>query len=244
MRKVLGCSRRAAEDYSMISAGDNIAVGLSGGKDSLVLTAALAVYRKFSEEPFTLSAINIDMGFGGVEAERAALRDLMRELDVTYYEVRTDIAEIVFDIRKESNPCSLCSKMRRGALNTKCLEIGANKLALGHNADDVAETFFLSLIYEGRLNTFQPVSYMSRTGMTLIRPMIYAREADIKGAVNKLELPVLPNPCPANHATKREYMKNLISSISKDIPFARDRIISAVTSPERYSLFPPKNRKT
>lgn len=242
LRKILGSIRKAAEDYDMISDGDHVAVGLSGGKDSLVLTAALAVYRKFSATRFTLSAINVDMGLKGTEAERERLKAFVRELDVPYYEVKTDIAEIIFDVRKEPNPCSLCSKMRRGALSSECVRIGAGKLALGHNADDMAETFLLSLIYEGRLNTFQPISYMSRTGITVIRPMIYVPEADVKGAVNKLGLPVMNNPCPANHFTERERMKNIISSICRDIPFARDRMISAITSPERYSLFPPRNK--
>lgn len=244
LRKILGSIRKAVDDYDMIGDGDSVAVGLSGGKDSLALTAALAVYRKFSPVNFTLSAINVDMGLKGTEAERERLAAFVKELDVPYYEVKTDIAEIVFDVRKEPNPCSLCSKMRRGALNSECKRIGANKLALGHNADDMAETFLLSLIFEGRLSTFQPVSYMSRTGITLIRPMIYVPEADVKGAVNKLSLPVMHNPCPANRLTRREYMKDLIKNVCKDIPFARDRIISALISPERYSLFPPKRSKT
>lgn len=243
MRKILGCIRKAVDDYGMIAEGDKIAVGLSGGKDSLILAAALAFYRKFSPAKFQLCAINVDMGFTGVEKERAALSETMRELDIPYYTVKTDIAEIIFDVRKESNPCSLCSKMRRGALNTKCAELGFNKLALGHNADDLAETFFLSMIYEGRLSTFQPVSYMSRTGITLIRPMIYVGEADIKGAINKTGLVTLTNPCPANHNTEREHIKRILNSLQEEIPIAKDRIFSAVTSPERYSLLPPKKSK-
>lgn len=243
LRKILGCIRRAAEDYDMISPGDRIAVGLSGGKDSLILCVALSYYRRFSPVPFELAAVNVDMGLKGTEKERAALEALMEELEIPFHVVKTDIAEVVFEVRKESNPCSLCSKMRRGALNTKCVELGYNKLALGHNADDLTETFFLSMVYEGRLNTFQPVSYMSRTGMTVIRPLIYVKEADIKGAMNKLRLTPLPNPCPANHNTEREHMKNILDGLQKEIPIAKDRIFSAITSPERYSLLPPKKSK-
>lgn len=243
LRKIIGCIRKAVDDYGMISEGDRIGVGLSGGKDSLVLTAALAFYRRFSPVKIQLHAINIDMGFKGIEKEREALSRLMEELEVPYHTVKTDIAEVVFDVRKESNPCSLCSKMRRGALNGKCVELGLNKLALGHNADDLVETFFLSMIYEGRLNTFQPVSYMSRTGITLIRPLIYVDEADIKGATVRAGLTPLPNPCPENHHTEREHIKDIIRSVQEEIPIAKDRILSALTSPERYSLLPPKKTK-
>ncbi len=243
LRKILGCIRKAADDYDMIAEGDKIAVGLSGGKDSLILTAALAFYRRFSPVKFELCAINVDMGFPGLEKERAELAAFLEELEVPYYCVKTDIAEIVFDIRKESNPCSLCSKMRRGALNSKCAELGFNKLALGHNADDLVETFFLSMIYEGRLSTFQPVSYMSRTGITLIRPLIYAGEADIKGALNKTGLTPLYNPCPANRHTEREHIKEILGYVQDEIPISKDRILSALVSPDRYSLLPPKKDK-
>ena len=241
MRKILGCVRRAINDYNMLSDGDHVAVGLSGGKDSLVLLTALAMLKRFSPTPFKLSAIRVDMGFKNASAEEAeALKNYCEELGVDYYVEKTDIAEIIFDVRKETNPCSLCSKMRRGALNTKCNEIGANKLALGHNADDVTETFLLSFIYEGRLSTFQPTAYMSRTNMTLIRPLIYCPEGDIKGATARLNLPLLHNPCPMDHTSQREYMKSLCSHITKDIPFAKDRMFSAITHPERYNLFPKK----
>ncbi len=241
MRKIMGCVRRAINDYGMLSDNDHVAVGLSGGKDSLVMLTALAMLRRFSPTPFKLSAIRIDMGFKDASLEEAeALRKYCEDLKVDYYHEKTDIAEIIFDVRKEENPCSLCSKMRRGALNTKCIEIGANKLALGHNADDVTETFLLSFIYEGRLSTFQPTGYMSRTNMTLIRPLIYCAEGDVKGVAKRLNLPLVHNPCPMDHTSQRQYMKDLCATITKDIPFAKDRMFSAITHPERYNLFPPK----
>ena len=213
MRKILGCVRRAINDYNMLSDGDHVAVGLSGGKDSLVLLTALAMLKRFSPTPFKLSAIRVDMGFKNASAEEAeALKSYCEGLGVDYYVEKTDIAEIIFDVRKETNPCSLCSKMRRGALNTKCNEIGANKLALGHNADDVTETFLLSFIYEGRLSTFAPLSYMDRSGMTLIRPMIYIDERDI--AAFAKDKPIIHNPCPADKHTQREYIKQLIKDIA------------------------------
>ncbi len=241
IRKIMGYMRRAINDYGMIAEGDHVAVGLSGGKDSLVLLTALAMLRRFSNVKYKLSAIRIDMGFKDASIEEAeALARYCEELDVDYYCERTEIAEIIFNERKEDRPCSLCSKMRRGALNTKCNEIGANKLALGHNADDVTETFLLSFIYEGRLSTFQPTGYMSRTNMTLIRPLIYCPEGDIKGVAKRLNLPLVHNPCPMDHTSQRQYMKDLCSHITKDIPFAKDRMFSAITHPERYNLFPPK----
>ena len=244
MRKIIGCMRKAADDYAMIEEGDRVAVGLSGGKDSLALLTALSVYRRFSPVGFDLAAINVDMGFEKTSpAEREALSAYVEELGVPYYVEKTDIAEIIFDVRKESNPCSLCSKMRRGALNSKCAEIGANKLALGHNAEDLIETFLLSLVYEGRLSTFQPVSYMSRSGITLIRPLIYVNESDIRSAVKRLSMPVLHNPCPMNHTSRREYMKELCGQITRDVPFAKDRILGALTHPERNNLFPPRVKR-
>jgi tRNA(Ile)-lysidine synthetase-like protein len=241
MRKILGCVRKAIKDYHMIAEGDKIAVGLSGGKDSIALMTALKLYQRFSPEHYELTAVMIDGGFKGTNSEEVeALKEYCRNLDVQLIIEKTDIASIVFDIRKESNPCSLCAKLRRGALNTKCRQIGANKLALAHNSEDVLETFLLSFIYEGRLSTFQPVSYMSRSGITLIRPLIYASESDIKGAAKRLNFPIVNNPCPMNHFSQREYMKNLIHSIKKDIPFAKDRMFEAIVNAERYNLFPQK----
>ena len=231
--------RRAIQDYKMIEAGDRIFVGLSGGKDSVLLLAALAAYRKFSPERFDLEAITVDMGFKDTPiSETDAISRLCETLGIPRHIVKTDIAEIVFDARKESNPCSLCAKFRRGALNSEINRLGGGKLALGHNADDVAETALMSLFYEGRFSCFTPTAYMDKSGVTLIRPFVYIEECDITGAVNRLGLPVVKNPCPADHFTKREYMKELIKTIRKDIPFVKERILGAVYHPERANLWP------
>lgn len=238
LQNILSSVRRAITEHDMIKDGDRIVVGLSGGKDSLLLLKALATYRIFSPQKFELFAVTVDMGLG---ADFSELQRFCKETDVEYRIEHTDIAEIIFDVRKEKNPCSLCSKMRRGALNSCVLDMGCNKLALGHNADDLSETLLLSLLYEGRLSTFAPVSYMDRTGVTLIRPLVYTFEKDIIAETR--DMPILYNPCPANHATQREYMKNLIKSICKDVPIARDRIHSAITHPERNNLWSIKTPK-
>ncbi len=231
--------RRAIGDYNMIKDGDHIAVGVSGGKDSLTLLTALKAYQRFSPESFALSAITVDLGFKGTDQnEVKALIDYTEKLGVPYYIVPTDIGEILFDVRKESNPCSLCSKMRRGALNNKAKEIGANKIALGHHADDVIQTIFLSLFYEGRFSSFAPTAYMDRSGIELIRPFIYVWEKDLKSVVSKLDLPVLNNVCPANKHTRREYINLLIKDIQKDVPFVKERMLGAIKHPERANLWP------
>lgn len=223
----------------MIKENDVIAVGLSGGKDSLVLLKALSVYRKFSPAPFTLKAVTVDLGLGNIDL--APLEKLCKDEAIEYHIEHTEIGPIVFDVRKEKNPCSLCSKMRRGALNTALIAMGCNKLALGHHADDLVETMLLSLFYEGRLSTFAPVSFMDRSGVTLIRPLIYTEEKNI--AAYARCLPVVKSPCPADHETQREKMKELIRYIQNDIPFAKDRMLSAIINPERYNLWDqyPKN---
>ncbi len=232
MQKILSSMRRAVEQFDMICDGDKVTVGLSGGKDSLVLLAALAAFRKFSPKKFTLAAVTVDMGLG---ADFSPLKDFCSGLDVEHRLIETQIGEIIFDIRKEKSPCSLCSKMRRGALNTAIIESGGGVLALGHHADDVAETFFLSLLYEGRLSTFAPKSYMSRSGITLIRPLILTEEKDIIPVAK--DLPVVHNPCPCNRVTKREYMKDLIKKLNRDIPAAKDSILTALFHPERNNLW-------
>ncbi len=238
MQQILSTLRRAITDYDMIRDGDKIAVGVSGGKDSLVLLAALKAYQRFSPEKFELVGITIDMGFKDAsQDEMAAMTAYIEGLGVPYYVIPTDIAEIIFEERKESNPCSLCSKMRRGALNNKAIELGCNKLALGHHADDVVQTMLLSLLYEGRFSTFQPVSYMDRSGITLIRPLIYTDEKDIKGLVNRLSIPVFHNPCPANKHTQREYVNNLVKRLTDEVPFARERMLGAIYHPERNNLW-------
>lgn len=234
MQKILSGMRRAVSELGLIDDGDKIVVGVSGGKDSLALLAALAAYRRFSPQKFELSAVTIDLGLG---ADYSPVRAYCEKLDVPYELEKTDIGDIIFNVRKEKNPCSLCSKMRRGALATVMTKLGYNKLALGHHADDLAETFLLSLFYEGRLSTFAPKAYMSRSGVTVIRPFVYLDEADITSLARDENLPVVHNPCPVNHHTQREYVKNLIADVRKDIPIARDRLISAITHPERNNLW-------
>ena len=227
--------RKAIDLYGMIREGDRIAVGVSGGKDSVTLLTLLSALKKFYPKSFEITAIFIDMGLGANEAEIKALADYSESLSVPFIREKTDIGEIIFSVRKEKNPCSLCSKMRRGALNTVAKEKGCNKLALGHHADDLLETFFLSMIYEGRFSTFEPITFLDRTEITVIRPMIYIDERDIT-AYSK-DLPIVFNPCPADKHTQREYAKDLIKSIKKDVPFARDRMLSAIYNPDRNHLF-------
>ncbi len=231
--------RRACTEQNLIADGDRIAVGVSGGKDSLALLYALSAFRRFSPQKFELFAVTVDMGLG---ADYAPVATLCADLDVPYTLEKTDIGDVIFHVRKEKNPCSLCSKMRRGALASVIAKMQCNKLALGHHADDLIETFLLSLFYEGRLNTFAPQSFLSRSGVTVIRPFVYLSEADVAAFVRDQALPVVTNPCPADKHTQREYVKNLIKSIGRDIPIARERMISAVTHPERNNLWPAEKQ--
>ena len=232
-QQMLSPFRRAINDYKLIEDGDKVAVGVSGGKDSLVLLTLLREYQKYFSCKFDLMAVTIDMGF--TDNAFAPVADYCKQIGVEYDVVKTDIAEIVFDIRKESNPCSLCSKMRRGALNGEIVAKGYNKLALGHHLDDVVETFMLSLFYEGRLNTFQPKSFMSRSGVTLIRPMIYLAEKDIAGLAKTM--PVVQSSCPADKNTERESMKQLLKDLSKTYPDLTQKFANAIMHPERYNLW-------
>lgn len=240
IQNILSPLRKAIINYNMISSGDKIAVGLSGGKDSLTLMTALKAYQRFSPQKFELIAIIIDLGFKETDKNQVeAIKKYCEKIDVQLNIIPTDIAAIVFDERKEKNPCSLCSKMRRGALCESAKKLGCNKIALGHHADDLIETFLLSMFYEGRLSTFLPVTYMDRTGITVIRPLLLIEEKDIISFAK--ELPVLFNPCPANKHTQREYIKNLIKNIQGDIPFVKERLHSAIISPDRYNLFDSEN---
>ncbi len=234
--QVLGLLRKADERFSMIGDGDKVCVGLSGGKDSLALLQLLDTYRAFAPHKFELGAITIDMGFK--DADFSAVKNYCDGKNIAYHIEKTDIGPLIFDVRKEKNPCSLCSRMRRGALVGAAAKLGYNKIALGHHADDLIETLFLSMFYEGRLSVFSPIAHMDRRGITLIRPLILAKEKDLIPIARAL--PVCPSPCPANHATRREYVKTLIKGICRDIPFAKDRIISAITHPERNNLWPPQ----
>jgi len=226
MRRILSTMRRAVEDYDMIKDGDKIAVGISGGKDSLTLLHALATYRRFSKVSFQVMGITVDMGFDGVSYDPVA--EFCKELDIEYVSKKTNIAEILFDVRKEKNPCSLCSKMRRGALNDLAVEYGCNKVALGHNNEDVIETFFLSLFYEGRLNSFSPVTYLSRRDLWVIRPLIYTPEGDIKGYANRSELPIVKNPCPMDGVSKRQEMKDFMNEKAREDHHFKTKMMNAI----------------
>ena len=225
MQKLLGLLRRCIDDYSMISPGDKIAVGVSGGKDSLVLLVLLAGLREYFNKPFELEAITIDMGLG---MDYSSIQAMCDQLKIPYTIVKTEIAPIIFDHRKEKNPCSMCSKMRRGALNQALLDLGLNKLALGHHYDDAVETFVMSLIYEGRISCFQPVTDLDRTGIIQIRPMLYIHEKTVDSFATRHNLPVLANRCPVDKNTKREEIKQLVYDLSATYPDLKERIFGAM----------------
>jgi tRNA(Ile)-lysidine synthetase-like protein len=228
MQKLLGYIRSAVQDYNMIEDGDRIAVGLSGGKDSVALLASLAKLRSFYPKKFDLVAITLDMRFGKEDTDYSALEKLCEDLDVPYVIKRTQLAEIIFDLRKESNPCSLCARMRRGILHDTAKENGCNKLALGHHLDDVAETFMMNLLRGGTVDCISPVTYLSRKDLYMIRPMIYARESDCARAARRGELPVVKSKCPADGVTAREQAKQLLNSLEKEYGDVRSKIIGAM----------------
>ena len=225
-KRILSFTRRAIDDYKMIEPGDKIAVGVSAGKDSLTLLCAMAQLRRFYPVPFELIAITVDMGFEGMDF--SGIQALCDSLDVPYHILPTQISQVIFDVRKEKNPCSLCAKMRRGALYGGAKRLGCNKVALGHHFDDVVETFMLNLFYEGRLGCFQPVTYLSRRDLTLIRPMIYMPEKDVRYFAGKVELPVVKSPCPADGNTEREEMKQLLARLERENKGLRYRIFGAI----------------
>ena len=225
MQKLMGLVRRCVDDYDMIKNGDRIAVGVSGGKDSVVLLRLLAGLREYFDKPFELAAITIDMGLGMDYSEISKLCD---ELNVPYHIVKTEIGPIIFDHRKEKNPCSMCAKMRRGALNQAILDLGYHKLALGHHYDDAVETFMMSLIYEGRISCFQPVTDLDRTGIIQIRPMLYIHEKTVDNFAKRMNLPIIENRCPVDKTTKREEIKQLIYELSETYPDLKERIFGAM----------------
>ncbi len=228
MRKLLSYMRRAVDDYGMIEEGDKIAVGISGGKDSLSLLCGLNALSRFYPKHFTLIAISVDMGFENMSFDNISA--LCEKLNVPYTIVKSDIKEIVFDIRKEKNPCSLCAKLRRGALNDAAKKLGANKVALGHHFDDVVETFFMNQLFEGRLGCFSPVTFLDRCELTVIRPLIYAPENYIRIFAKKEALPVVKSCCEADGNTMREYTKNLIFKLDSEHKGFKKRLFTALTS--------------
>ena len=228
LQRLLSYVRKAVDDYHLIDDGDKIAVGISGGKDSLTLLYALNSLKRFYPNKFEIYAVTVDLGFGNLDLK--PIRSLCDFLNVQYTIIGTDIAKIVFDDRKETNPCSLCAKMRKGALNEKIKEMGCNKVAYAHHKDDVVETMLLSLIYEGRFHTFAPKTYLDRMDLTVIRPLLYVKESDVIGFTNKMKLPVCKSPCPADGNTKREYVKQLLKSLEYETPGTRERMFTAIVN--------------
>ncbi|MGN0480765.1 MAG: tRNA 2-thiocytidine biosynthesis TtcA family protein [Lachnospiraceae bacterium] len=226
LQQLMSLTRKAIEEYNMIDEGDKIAIGISGGKDSLALLYALSGIQKFYPKHFDIEAITVHSGIEGMDF--SAVEKLCESLGVHYTIINSDIYEIVFNLRKESNPCSLCAKLRKGALNEKAIELGCNKVAYAHHKDDLMETFLMSLLYEGRLHSFSPVTHLAKMNITLIRPMIFINEADIIGFKNKVELPVVKNLCPLDGVTKRQYTKNLIKQLNYENPGVRQRLFTAI----------------
>ena len=230
MKRLLSFVRRAVDDYDMIEENDVIAVGVSGGKDSLALLETLSAMRRFYPKKYELKAITVDMGFEG--ADFSPLKTFCDKLDVDFHICKTEIAKIIFDIRHESNPCSLCARMRRGSLHTAATELGCCKVALGHHFDDAVETFMMNLFFEGRIGCFSPVTYLSNRKIKLIRPLIYAEERDVSYFARRRELPIVKNPCPEDHNTERENMKKLLQSLERNSKGLRHRIFKAMCKAE------------
>lgn len=226
LQQLLSFTRKAVDEYQMIQEGDHIAVGICGGKDSLTLLYALHGLKRFYPNKFELSAITVDLGYE--EFDLDPVHELCQELGVPYKVVKTDIAHILFEERKESNPCSLCAKMRKGALNDAVKEMGCNKVAYAHHKDDIIETMLLSLIFEGRFHSFSPKTYLDRMDLTVIRPIMFVDEADVIGFKNKYNLPVVKSKCPVDGYTKRQYAKELVRQLNTEHPGAKNRMFTAI----------------
>lgn len=226
LQKLLSHTRRAIDTYQMIDDGDKIAIGISGGKDSLALLYGMAHLRRFYPKKFEIIAITIDLGYPGFHTDE--IEKLCHELEVPYYVEKTEIYDIIFNHRKETNPCSLCAKMRKGALNEKIKELGCNKFAYAHHKDDIIETFFMSLIFEGRIHTFSPVTYLDRSELTMIRPLMFCNEGEVAAFERAFALPVVTAKCPADGFTKREYAKQHIKALEKENPGCKEKIFSAI----------------
>jgi len=232
MQHILSLARRCVEDYNMIEPGDRIAVGVSGGKDSLVALTALAQLRRFLPVPFTLEAITLEMGMPGMSFD--AVADYCEQLEVPYTRIEVPVYQIVFEERKEKNPCSLCAKMRRGNLNTALTERGIHKIALGHHYDDAVETLLMNLLFEGRIGCFQPVTYLDRTDVTQIRPLLYCHEDEIRRVSDRLQLPIVHNPCPADGKSRRQEVKELLEQLEGKYPDLKKKLFGAI---QRYPLY-------
>lgn len=234
LQQLMSPVRRAVDDFKMINSGDKLAVGLSGGKDSIAMLSALVGLKRFYPNPFEIVAIRIDTGIGYDENEELKLKEYVESLGVQYHVQKTEIYQVVFEERKEKNPCSLCANMRRGALNQTAKNWGCNKVCLGHHADDLIETFFLSMIYEGRLSTFHPLTYLSKADISVIRPMVYVKEHMIKSFCK--DKPILKNPCPVDKFTQREEVKKTIEELSQKYPLLKDNVFNALVDDGRNNL--------
>lgn len=226
LQQLLSHTRKAVDEYQMIQEGDHIAVGISGGKDSLTLLYALHGLKRFYPNHFELSAITVDLGYE--QCDFTPIKELCREMEIPYRIVKTDIAQIPFEERKEKNPCSLCAKMRKGALNQAVKEIGCNKIAYAHHKDDIIETMILSLFFEGRFYSFSPKTYLDRMDLTVIRPIMFVDEADVIGFKNKYNLPVVKSACPVDGYTKRQYAKDLLADLNRQYPGIKQRMFTAI----------------
>ncbi|MBR3271419.1 MAG: tRNA 2-thiocytidine biosynthesis protein TtcA [Clostridia bacterium] len=235
MKRVLGSIRRVDEKYHLIEDGDKICIGVSGGKDSLLLMRAMKLYQMFSKTKFDVCAVMLDLGLKYQNVQ--PIIDYAASIDIPFEVIRTEIGKVVFEYRAERSPCALCAKLRRGALNNAALARGCNKVALGHNREDVLETLLMSMLYEGRMNTFAPVTYLNRTGITVIRPLVYVPEKHCLSVARQLELPVLPANCDVAGSTKREEAKNLIQYLCKIVPDADVKLMHAITNTEKYGLW-------
>ena len=241
LQQLLSYTRKAVDEYDMIQEGDHIAVGISGGKDSLTLLYAMQGLRRFYPKHFELSAITVDLGYE--KCDFSQVTELCKELDVPYQIVKTDIARILFDERKESNPCSLCAKMRKGALNEAVKKMGCNKVAYAHHKDDIIETMLLSLIFEGRFHSFSPKTYLDRMDLSVIRPMMFVDEMDVIGFQHKYNLPVVKSRCPVDGFTKRQYAKDLVRELNQAHPGANNRMFTAILN-GNIEGWPPRTPHT
>lgn len=226
MQHILGLVRRCVEDYNMIEAGETVAVGVSGGKDSLLLLYALALYRKFSKAHFSLVGLTLTMGLSPMDT--SGIRALCDRLEVEYIVRETQIGKVIFEERKEKNPCSLCARMRRGILHNMAREAGCNKLALGHHFDDAVQTFFMNLFYGGKLSCFSPKTYLSRKDLWMIRPLIFTEEASIRAAARRNAFPVVKSACPADGATSRQDTATLLANLEQQFPDLRAKVMGAM----------------
>jgi len=235
MKYLLGCIRRCDKNYHLIEEGDRILVGVSGGKDSMVLLYALSRYQQFTEVNFELQAVTLDMGFKVVDA--SAIAAFCEKLGIEYRCIRTDVASVIREKGQDESPCSLCARMRRGALTTTARELGCNKIALGHQREDVMETFLLSLFHEGRLHTFAPITWLDRSDITQIRPMVYAAEARIQSIARQVDMPIQSAQCTVADATQRRSMREMIHTLEVMQPGFRERLCRAIETPDSYGLW-------